>query len=182
MIHRLIHRLIHRVAAALALLGGLVLVALTVLTVLSVTGRALIPLGLDSIPGAYELVELGTAFAIFAFLPWCQLNRGHVTVDLVMNAAGFRANRWADLAANLLLTAAAAVLAWRLALGMLDKQRFGETTYILGLPLWIGYAAALAGAALFVLVSAYTVWRSAAELKRGRLIEPDEGAPGGRAR
>lgn len=167
----MLHRLIHRLAAALALAGGLVLIAMTVLTVASVSGRALIPLGLDAVPGAYELVELGSAFAIFAFLPWCQLNRGHVTVDLVMNAVGFRGNRLADLSANLLMTAAAGVLAWRLWLGMLDKQRYGETTYILGLPLWIGYAAAAVGAVLFVIVSAYTVWRSAAEWRAGRWLE-----------
>ncbi|MBP5858755.1 TRAP transporter small permease [Marivibrio halodurans] len=170
----MIHRLVHALAKGLALAGGLVLVAMLLLTVASVAGRAMSPLGLESIPGAYELVEMGTAFAIFAFLPWCQLTRGHVTVDLVMNAAGFRANRVVDLAANLLMTGAAGVVAWRLVLGMLDKQRYGETTFILGLPLWIGYAAAVVGAVLFALVSLYCCGRSLGELQAGHR---EEGAP-----
>lgn len=168
----MLHRLIHALAKALALAGGVVLLAMTVLTVASVTGRALIPIGLDAIPGAYELVEMGAAFAIFAFLPWCQLNRGHVTVDLILNAAGFRANRLADLVANAVMTLAAGIVAWRLILGMLDKQRYGETTFILGLPLWTGYAAAAVGAVLFAVVSLYTTGRSLAELRAGRLMEP----------
>jgi hypothetical protein len=63
------------------------------------------------------------------------------------------------------------VVAWRLILGMLDKQRYGETTFILGLPLWFGYAAAAVGAVLFVIVSAYTSWRSVREFRAGRLEE-----------
>ena len=46
-----------------ALLGGLVLLALIVLSVVSITGRALVPFGLAPIPGDFELVERGTAFA-----------------------------------------------------------------------------------------------------------------------
>ncbi len=161
----MIFRVVHTAALALALAGGLALIAMTALTVLSVTGRGLVFAGLGPVPGDYELVEMGAAFAIFCFLPWCQLQRGHVTVDLFMARAGPRANAAVDLIANLLLTAAAAVIFWRLWLGLLDKQRYGETSFILGIPLWIGYAAAAVGAALFVLVSAYTTVRSLREFR-----------------
>jgi TRAP-type C4-dicarboxylate transport system permease small subunit len=172
-----IFRLVHTAALTLALAGGLALIAMTVLTVVSVTGRSLLWLGLGPVPGAYELVEMGSAFAIFCFLPWCQLRRGHVTVDLFLAHLGPRANALADLISNLLLTAAAGVIAWRLWLGLLDKQRYGETSFILGIPLWIGYAAAALGAALFVLVSAYTAARSLRELRDG---DPDARPPGAR--
>ena len=160
-------RLIHGAARVLALAGGIALIVMTVLTVVSVTGRGFLWLGLGPVPGAYELVEMGSAFAIFCFLPWCQLQRGHATVDLFMNAASWRANRIVDLIANGLLTGAAAVILWRLWLAMLDKRQYGETSYILGIPLWIGYAAAVLGAVLFVVVCAYTVFRSGRELRRG---------------
>ena len=53
---------------------------------------------------------------------------------------------------------------WRLWLGLLDRQTFGETSFILGIPIWIGYLFAALGAALFVVVSGYTVLRSLREL------------------
>ncbi len=161
----MVERLIHRAALALALAGGLTLIAMTLLTVVSITGRGLIALGLGPVPGTYELIEMGSAFAVFSFLPWCQLQRGHVTVDLFMTPLGRRPNLLADLVGNLLLTGAAGVVFWRLWLGLADKQRFGETSFILGIPLWIGYALAALGAGLFVLVSAYTVLRSLRELR-----------------
>lgn len=159
----MIDRLIRRMALILAIAGGIVLVMLVVLTAVSITGRALIGIGLSPVPGIYELVELGTAFAVFSFLPWCQLNRGHVAVDMVLKMCGARVNGVAVLVGDVLMTGAAAIIAWRLWAGMLDKLSYGETTYILGLPLWIGYAAALVGAVAFFVSGGYMTWRGAAE-------------------
>src|SRR5690606_39188957 len=121
-------------ARALAILGGVVLVAITVLTVVSIVGRALIPLGLRPIPGDFELVEVGTGFAIFCFLPWCQLMRGHATVDVFTSFLPDSANRVIDLVSELLMTTIVVLIAWRLWYGMWDKVRYGETTFILQFP------------------------------------------------
>ncbi|WP_375596431.1 TRAP transporter small permease [Algihabitans albus] len=174
----MIERLIHRAALSLALAGGAALLAITALTVISVTGRGLIAVGLGPVPGDYELVEMAAAFAIFSFLPWCQLQRGHVTVDLFMAPLGRRANLTADLIGNGLLTAAAGVIFWRLWLGLLDRQTFGETSFILGIPIWIGYLFAALGAALFVVVSGYTVLRSLRELGE-TAAQASKGGPAG---
>lgn len=174
----MIERLIHRAALSLALAGGAALLAITALTVISVTGRGLIAVGLGPVPGDYELVEMAAAFAIFSFLPWCQLQRGHVTVDLFMAPLGRRANLTADLIGNGLLTAAAGVIFWRLWLGLLDRQTFGETSFILGIPIWIGYLFAALGAALFVVVSGYTVLRSLRELSE-TAAQASKGGPAG---
>lgn len=151
-----------------AMLGGLVLLGLIILSVLSITGRALVPFGLTPIPGDFELVETGTAFAVFCFLPWCQLNGGHVTVDLAKGVLGPR--RDAALAAfyNLLMTLVAAFITWRAFAGMQDKMQYNETTFVLQFPVWWGYAVCLPFAALFILVSAFTVWR---DLKEARMPE-----------
>jgi TRAP-type C4-dicarboxylate transport system permease small subunit len=101
---------------------------------------------------------------VFAFLPWCQLRRGHVTVDVFVAWAGPRSRAALSLVSNLLLTAVAAVVAWRLWAGMLDKLSYDETTFILQLPAWYGYAGALVGAVMFPLAGAYTAWRSLNEL------------------
>ena len=142
-----------------------VLIAMVVLTVVSVTGRALIGIGLGPVPGTYELIELGAAFAVFSFLPWCQLKRGHVTVDIFVRRFGMRADAVATLIGDALIFCAAAIVAWRLWLGLLDKLRFGETTYILGLPLWTGYAVAQFGALVFVAAAALTVFEGLAALR-----------------
>jgi TRAP-type C4-dicarboxylate transport system permease small subunit len=164
-VRRRIEQALDRLSAGLAILGGAVLVVLTLVTVVSIGGRQLVVFGLGPVPGDYELVEAGTAFAIFAFLPWCQMRRGHVTVDLFLARFGPRANAGVDAVANLLMTLAAALIAWRLWLGMLDKKAYGETSFILQFPLWWGYAAAMTGAVIFVLTCAFTVWRSLAEMR-----------------
>lgn len=155
-------------ARLLAILGGLVLVAIVVLTVLSVSGRALLQFGLAPIPGDFELVEAGSAFAVFSFLAWAQFRRGHVTVDIFVQRLGPRGLAWLSLFANVLMTVAAVIIAWRLGLGLQDKKLYGETTFILQIPVWWSYAASLVGAWAFALVSLYTVWRSLNEaLGRG---------------
>src|SRR3546814_4597967 len=86
--------------------GGASLIAAVILTVLSIIGRNLISVGLSPVPGDFELVEAGTAFAVLAFMGLCQYHRGHVTVDLFLARAGRRANALVDVLANLLMTAA----------------------------------------------------------------------------
>ncbi|TWG93203.1 TRAP-type C4-dicarboxylate transport system permease small subunit [Mesorhizobium sp. J18] len=142
-------------ARALAIIGGLVLIAITILTVVSITGRAFARQGLGPIPGDFELVQVLTAFAVFAFLPWCQVSRGHASVDVFTSFLSDRANRIIDLVSELLMTGMIVLIAWRLCYGMLDKIRYHETTFILQFPVWWGYAASLVAAVLAVIVSFY---------------------------
>ena len=152
-----ISAIVERLARLLAILGGLVLVAVTVLTVASITGRAFTRQGLEPVPGDFELVEALTAFAVFAFLPWCQLRRGHATVDIFTRLFPERANRLIDLVCEILMTVVVVLIAWRLWHGMQDKLRYQETTFILQFPLWWSYAAAFVAAAAGVVVSVCAV-------------------------
>ncbi|MBO0904092.1 TRAP transporter small permease [Jiella sonneratiae] len=164
-------RLVDAGASALAFVGGLFLLFIVVLTCVSIAGRALLTVDLccGPVPGDVEMIEIASGVAVFLFLPFCQLKRGHVTVDIFSGPMGARGVAFTDLLGNLLMAAAAVVILWRLELGFQDKLRSGETTFILGLPLWWGYALSLVGAAAFALVSAYTVLRSLGELRAGRL-------------
>ena len=87
------HRFIATLARGMALLGGAVLGALVVMTCLSILGRQVNTLmhaelvqsvapgvadwalatGVGPIFGDYEMTEMGMAFALFCFLPLCQL-------------------------------------------------------------------------------------------------------------
>lgn len=135
-----IDRAVTALSRVLALAGGAVLLAVIVLVVVSIIGRALIPLGLGPVPGDFELVKLGMAVAVFGFLPWCQLNRGHVSVDLFAPLLGPRRDALAFVLHNMAMTAAGAFITWRLWAGMADKMTYRETTFILRLPVWWGYA------------------------------------------
>lgn len=148
-----------------ALIGGVALLAVTIITCVSIVGRALAFAGLGPVKGDFEIVEIGVGFAIFAFLPWCQYARGQARVDLFTSALGVRPNKIIDLIADVLMLIAAVIIARQLWLGMLDKHRYLETTFILQFPAWIGYAAALVGAVVFCIVSAFCVLRSLHHLK-----------------
>jgi TRAP-type C4-dicarboxylate transport system permease small subunit len=153
-------RALYRTATGVAVVGGLVLFALTLLTVISVVGRVAFS---APIPGDFELVELGMAVAIFAFLPYCQIVRGNVIVDVFTTRASPRTRAVLDGVGNLLFTAIAALLTWRAAIGGLEIRSYHETTMVLQVPVWWGYVPAVAILAFLTIVCAYTVWRSALE-------------------
>jgi len=165
-------------ARALAILGGIVLVIITIITVISITGRAFIWAGLRPVSGDFELVEAGVGFAVFAFLPWCQINRGHATVDIFTSFLPDQVNRHIDIAAEVLMTVAITFIAWRLWFGMQDKIRYSETTFILQFPVWWSFAACMVAAAIAVLVSFYMVGERLAEL-RTKTPAPTTGERGG---
>ncbi len=130
-----------------AMLGGLVLVALMLMVVASVSGRALVGLGLGlgPVPGDFELVEVGTAVAVFLFLPWCYLRGGHAAVDLFYERFPSGLRWLVTTLADLIMLALWLVLTERLVEGMLEKREYMETTFILLMPMWWGYALCLVG-------------------------------------
>lgn len=167
--------LVTRAARLMALLGGLVLCALVGLTCVSVLGRGLNGLAhgevltghapalaawlaahTGPVTGDYELIEAGIAFAIFAFLPICQLNGGHASVDLFTSRLPPRATRalaalWEGGLALVIL-----VIGWRLFVGFAEKLENGQTTFLLQMPVWWAYGASFAAAAVAGLVGLYS--------------------------
>jgi len=79
------NKLIYGLSRSMAWFGSLVLVGIALMSVASIVGRALSGFGLGPVPGDFELVEAGTALAVFCFLPWCHLKGGHAVVDLLWN-------------------------------------------------------------------------------------------------
>ena len=161
-------RMVRSCALIVAILGGLLLTGLAVMTVASIIGRVLIPLGLRPISGDFEMVELGCAVAICSFLPWCQYNRGHVTVDVFVGLGPRWLHRFTQLTGDIVVTVIAAVLLWRFWLGMGEMISNGQETYLLGLPIWYGYVGGAVGMVLFLIVSLYTVWRDVNDVMTGQ--------------
>jgi TRAP-type C4-dicarboxylate transport system permease small subunit len=63
---------------ALAMAGGLILFAMSVLVVVNVTLRGVAG---TSVTGVFDLVKIGAAMCVFLFLPLCQARRGNIFVD-----------------------------------------------------------------------------------------------------
>jgi TRAP-type C4-dicarboxylate transport system permease small subunit len=134
---------IYGLSRAMAWLGGLVLTAMALLSVASIGGRALSGLGLGPVPGDFELVEAGTALAVFCFMPWAHLRRGHAMVDLFWNAYPAPMKRVLEIAADALMLVVWLLLVWRMGVSMEDYRGNAEVTFILQMPVWWGYAASL---------------------------------------
>ena len=144
---------VYSLSRALAWFGGLVLTAIALMSVASITGRALSMTGLGPVPGDFELVEAGTALAVFCFMPWTHLKRGHAMVDLFWGAYPAPMKRVLEIAADALMLVVWVLLVWRMGLALEDYRANGEVTFILQFPVWWGYAAsivpALAGCVVY---------------------------------
>lgn len=148
----------------LALLSGFFLLLAIIITTLSIAGRLAIPLGLSSIPGDYELVETFVGLAVFGFLPYCQLARGHVGVDLFVMPFGNRAMLITQLLGDVIIAGLTLLLTWRHVVGAFDKYDSNETTFILAFPVWWGFAFSAVIMVLLCVVTLFTVWRDIRDL------------------
>ncbi len=171
-----IGRAVIRLAAATAIAGGVSLALVTAITVISVIGRALIPVGLSPIPGDVELVQAGILFAVFCFLPWCHIERGHAIVAIVTDRFPVRIGAALEALWDAVMLVASVFIAWRLALGLLDKLGNRESTFILRIPIWILYSAGMIGAVVFVAAAAYCLARSTRNALSPAPARPASGA------
>ncbi|PYB77080.1 MULTISPECIES: TRAP transporter small permease [Rhizobium] len=162
----------YALAHALVGFGGLCLVIACGLTVASIVGG----LAIRPLPGEIELVEVLCGLAVFAFLPYCQLKRGHVGVDILISAFGPKAMNWTQLIGDVIIAVLIGVVTWRHVIGTLDKLGNGETTPLLLFPVWWGFAigAALLIANLFVCL--FIIFADIRDIRDRRTIVASLGA------
>lgn len=139
---------------ALALLGGLVFVLLVAMSIVSIVGRKLIS---APVPGDVEVLQMSAAFACACFFAYCHLISGDVKVDFFTARASARTIHWLDAAGSLLFGLMGAALAWRGSAGMLAMKDSGETSVILGWPVWVAQALMIPGFVLMALAGLYMV-------------------------
>lgn len=142
--------ILRRLAVLFAIVGCLSACAVALLTVTSVSGRALVS---QPIPGDVELTQFGIALCIALCLPWAQLHGSNIIVDFFTQRAGERTLRRLDAFGALLLALMTGVLAWRTAAGAVSVRDSFETTMILDLPMWVTYAVLAPGFALTALIA-----------------------------
>lgn len=144
---------LRKLAMVCAGLGGLAMFSVSLLVTGSVLFRSL---GLGGLRGDFELVELACALCASLFLPLCQLNRGHVMVDLFTSWMGPRAQGKLDGLWMLVFAVAWAFISWRLFHGLLEMHDYGDKTMLLRAPIWIVFIPAVFGTALSALIALIT--------------------------
>lgn len=130
-------RVLEQLAKFCAILAGVLLTGITLMTCGSLIGRNTTG---DSIVGAFELTGVAAGAAIALFMPLCQVRRGNIIVDFFTARLRPEANARFDRFGALLLAAIFALLAWRTTLGGLNSHSSNSETQIMGFPEWIVYA------------------------------------------
>lgn len=133
-----------------ALLGGLVLLAVIMMNVVSVIGAVF----WKPFPGDFELTEIGVAIAAFAFLPYCQLTDSNVTADIFTARAPKRLIAKFRLLAASVAFAFSLLLLWRMFEGMQSQKEYGYMTAILQFPVWLAFVPILISLALLAVAAA----------------------------
>ena len=118
----------------LAFAGGIVFVALVLMSIVSIVGRKV---AAWPVPGDVELLQMCAAFASSSFFAYCHLIGGDVKVDFFThNLAPSIVNRL-DAFGSLLVGLFGALIAWRTGVGALALKEVGETSAVLALPVWV---------------------------------------------
>ncbi|MDH4414620.1 MAG: TRAP transporter small permease [Rhizobium sp.] len=159
-------------ASGLVVFGGFCLVLACGLTAASIVGA----IAIRPLPGEIELVEALCGLAVFAFLPFCQLKRGHVGVDILISAFGPKAMNWTQLIGDIIIAVLTALITWRHAIATMDKFGNGETTPLLLLPIWWGFAIALFILVANIIVSLYVIAADIRDIRQGKTIVAAMGA------
>ena len=110
-----VDRLLQRLCDASATIGGVVLVAIACVTVVSVIGRAFFS---HPILGDVELVQLGCAVVVASFLPYTQFRQANIIVDFFTTGASEQTQSKLDAFGTLLYTLVMGLIAWRVAVAV----------------------------------------------------------------
>jgi TRAP-type C4-dicarboxylate transport system permease small subunit len=143
-------RLLSTLARLCAVLAGVLLTVITLMTCVSLIGRNTTGW---TLVGDFELSGAAAGAAIALFMPWCQVRRGHILVDFFTARASAATQAKLERAGVLLLALAMALLAWRTTLGGLNAWNTQSTSMMMGLPEWIVYAGMAPPLALTALIA-----------------------------
>jgi TRAP-type C4-dicarboxylate transport system permease small subunit len=131
-------KILSLLARVCAVLAGMILTAITLVTCISLIGRNTVGV---TLVGDYELTAVAAGAAVALFLPWCQVRRENIIVDFFTTRLSDTVNNRLDRLGSLVLAALMLVLAWRTGVGGLGAFNANSTSMMLGFPEWVVYAA-----------------------------------------
>jgi TRAP-type C4-dicarboxylate transport system permease small subunit len=141
---------LENLAKLCAILAGVLLVFITLMTCTSVAGRELVG---KTIVGDFELSGAAAGAAIALFMPWCQFKRGNIMVDFFSAKASENTQNKMERMGALLLAVVMALMTWRTALGGLNTWANNSGTMMLGFPEWIIYSTMVPPLALTAIIA-----------------------------
>ena len=144
-----------RIARWLAIFSGVVLVALTLLTVADVGLRYLFN---SPIFGAHDLMQLGLVIVVFGGLAYAGRSGGHVAVDVFTQFMSPAFARWTDFVLRILAASVFVILAWRSWVNGLDAALYGEASNLLFVAHSPFYQAIALGAGLYAVILVIQAW------------------------
>ena len=128
--------LLEKLAKLCAVLAGLLLTVITLMTCVSLIGRNTVGW---TIVGDVEISGFVAGAAIALFMPWCQLRRGNIIVDFFTTRASAATQGALDRLGALLLCAVMVLMTWRTGVGGLNAWTSKSGSMMLGLPEWLVY-------------------------------------------
>ena len=153
-------RLLETLAKLCAVLAGVLLTVITLMTCVSLVGRNTIGW---TIVGDVEMSGFVAGAAIALFMPWCQARRANIIVDFFTTRASAGTQRGLDRLGALLLATVMALMTWRTAVGGLNAWNSKSGSMMLGLPEWCVYACMVPALGLTALIA---LWQAAQGLQR----------------
>ncbi|HRD76690.1 MAG TPA: TRAP transporter small permease [Hyphomicrobiaceae bacterium] len=140
-------------AERIALIGGLISLSVAGLVVTSVLGRWLFA---QPVTGDFDLVQMGTAVSVFAFLPLAQARRSNIMVDTFTSWLPYRVQAAIDVIWDIVYAGMAALLTYCLVNGTIGEWRTGTTAQMIALPTWPAVAACALMCAILAIVALAT--------------------------
>lgn len=144
--------ILEKLAKVSAILAGMLMTFITVMTCVSLIGRNTTG---ATLAGDFELTGVAAGAAIALFMPWCQLRRGNIIVDFFTAKASDQTNALLDRLGALLLGLVFALLAWRTSVGGLNAYTSQSGTMMLGFPEWVVYVAMVPPFILTTVIALY---------------------------
>lgn len=123
-----------RLARLCSIIGGVIMVALMLMTCYSVVGRNFFGRALI---GDFELTAIACGIAVAFFIPLCQIERGNIIVDFFTAGRSRQFNYRLDRIGDVLMTVIFALLAWRTTVASIKAKENMGTSMLLGFPDWI---------------------------------------------
>jgi TRAP-type C4-dicarboxylate transport system permease small subunit len=154
---------IERLTGAVAILGGLLAIAVALLATTSVLMRWIFNAPID---GDFEYVKMATAVAVFAYLPYAQARRGNIMVDTFTSWLPAGVVRIMDAFWDLVYAAFIGYLTYCLIYGTLAAIQSSETTMQRQILLWPSIALSTALCGLLAVTAVATAWRLLASRPR----------------
>ncbi len=152
--------LLEKLARLCAVLAGVLLTVITLMTCVSLIGRNTTGW---TLVGDFELSGSAAGAAIALFMPWCQLRRGNIMVDFFTARASTATRAGLDRFGALLLALVMALMAWRTGVGGLNAWNSQAGSMMLGFPEWVVYAFMVPALALTALIAAVQAWQGFGE-------------------